>query len=357
MKSHQVVMVTGASAGLGRSIAHEFAKRGAWIGLIARNREALEACGDEVRELGGEALVLPLDVSDAASMEHAANRLEEAFGPMDVWVNNAVASVFSPVRKMIPEEYKRVTEVSYLGYVYGTQSALRRMLARDSGTIIQVSSALAGRGIPLQSAYCGAKRAISGFTESLQCELDHDKSNVHATVVHMPAMNTTQFAWMKNRLPEKPRPVSPIFQPEVVAKVVAHVAGLDRPRREYWVGSPAMQAIIGQILAPSLLNRSLGDIGYDAQQTDVPEDPDRLDNLWDYVPGRHDAHGPFDKQAHSFSTQVFMELHHNWFVAAGTALVTAAVVGWKKNHRSRKETSDVIAVEDRQSTGKIGRTA
>ncbi|MEO6964565.1 MAG: SDR family oxidoreductase [Acidobacteriaceae bacterium] len=357
MKAQQVVMVTGASAGLGRSIAHEFAKQGACIGLIARNREALEACSEEVQQLGGEALVLPLDVSDAASVEHAATRLEEAFGPIDVWVNNAMTSVFSPVKKMIPEEYKRVTEVSYLGYVYGTLSALRRMLPRDRGTIIQVGSALAVRSIPLQSAYCGAKHAIIGFTDSLRCELYHDKSNVQLTVVQMPAMNTTQFTWVKSRLPDKPQPVPPIFQPEVAARVVVYAAGVDRPRREYWVGSPTVQAIVGQMFVPSLLDRYLGDTGYEAQQTDVLDDPDRLDNLWDYVPGRHGAHGPFNKEAHFFSPQVFMDLHHNWFVAAGTAFVTAAVVGWKKFQQSRKETSNVIAAESRQSAGKIGRTA
>lgn len=357
MKSNQVVMVTGASAGLGRAIAHAFAKQRARIGLIARNRQALEACSEEVRLLGGQALVLPLDVSDAPSIEQAASRLEETFGPIDVWVNNAMVSVFSPVKEMTAEEYKRVTEVTYLGYVYGTQSALRRMLPRDRGTIIQVGSALTVRSIPLQSAYCGAKHAIIGFTDSLRCELYHDKSNVQLTVVQMPAMNTVLFTWIKSRLPDKPQPVPPIFQPEVAAKVVVHAAGVDRPRREYWVGSPTVEAMAGQIFVPGLLDRYLGETGYEAQQTDIPDDPERPNNLWDYVPGRHGAHGPFDKRSRTSSPQVFMDLHHNWFVAAGAALVTAAVVGWKKTQQSRKETSDVLATGNGESTDKLGCTA
>ncbi|MGH9615756.1 MAG: SDR family oxidoreductase [Acidobacteriaceae bacterium] len=329
-KPGQVVMVTGASAGLGRAIAHEFARRGAKIGLIARNREALEACGEEVETLGGEALVLPLDVSDASPIEHAATRLEEAFGPIDVWVNNAMSSVFSPVKKMTAEEYKRVTEVSYLGYVYGTLAALRRMLPRDRGTIVQVGSALAVRSIPLQSAYCGAKHAILGFTDSLRCELHHDKSNVQLTVVQMPAMNTVQFTWVKSRLPNKPQPVPPIFQPEVGARVVVHAAEAKHPRREYWVGSPTVEAIVGQMFVPGFLDRELGDTGYKSQQTDVPDNPDRLNNLWDYVPGRHGAHGPFDKRACRFSPQVYMDLHHKWFAAGGAALLASIIVMGKR---------------------------
>src|SRR5665213_4519458 len=330
MKRNEVVMVTGASAGLGRSIAHEFAKQGARIGLIARNREALEACREEVEEMGGEGLVLPLDVSDAPSIEHAANRLEEAFGPIDVWVNNAMASVFSPVKKMKTEEYKRVTEVSYLGYVYGTLAALHRMLPRDRGTIIQIGSALAVRSIPLQSAYCACKHAIAGFTDSLRCELYHDKSNVQLTMIQMPAMNTVQFTWVKSRLPDKPQPVPPIFQPEVAAHVVVHAAEVDRPRREYWVGSPTVEAMVGQMFVPGLLDRYLGDTGYKAQQTGSPDSPDRPNNLWNYEPGEHSAHGPFDNQSVTFSPQVFLDLHHGWFAAAGAALVTAIVVTCKR---------------------------
>ncbi len=330
MKRNQVVMVTGASAGLGRAIAHAFAKRGARIGLIARNEEALHACSEEVRQLGGEALVLPLDVSDAAAMDQAASRLEEVFGPIDVWVNDAMASVFSPVKKMKPEEYKRVTEVSYLGYVYGTLAALHRMLPRDRGTIIQIGSALAVRSIPLQSAYCASKHAIVGFTDSLRCELYHDKSNVQLTVVQMPAMNTVQFTWVKSRLPDKPQPVPPIFQPEVAAEVVVHAAGVDRPRREYWVGSPTVEAIVGQMFVPGLLDRYLGKTGYKAQQTGEPDSPDRPDNLWHPVPGTHSARGPFDSRSCSFSPQVFADLHRGWFLTAGAVLLVAVVAGCRK---------------------------
>ncbi|MEO6830463.1 MAG: SDR family oxidoreductase, partial [Acidobacteriaceae bacterium] len=280
MKNSQVVMVTGASAGLGRAIAHAFAKRGARIGLVARNEEALEACSREVEELGGEALVLALDVSDASALEQAAGKLEDTFGPIDVWVNDAMVSVFSPVKEMKPEEYKRVTEVSYLGYVYGTLAALHRMLPRDRGTIIQVGSALAVRSIPLQSAYCACKHAIAGFTDSLRCELYHDKSNVQLTMIQMPAMNTVQFTWVKSRLPDKPQPVPPIFQPEVAAEVVVHAAEAKRPRREYWVGSPTVEAILGQMVVPGLLDRYLGETGYKAQQTEEPDSPTRPDNLW-----------------------------------------------------------------------------
>lgn len=324
-------MVTGASAGLGRAIAHRFAKRRARIGLIARNEEALEACAREVRDLGGDALVLALDVSDADALEQAASKLEDTFGPIDVWVNNAMLSVFSPVKEMKPEEYKRVTEVTYLGYVYGTLAALHRMLPRDRGTIIQVGSALGVRSIPLQSAYCASKHAIIGFTDSLRCELYHDKSNVQLTLVQMPAMNTVQFTWVKSRLPNKPQPVPPIFQPEVAAAVVVHAAGVNRPRREYWVGYPTVQAILGQKVIPGLLDRYLGDTGYKAQQTGEAESPNRQDNLWNYVPGEHSAHGPFDKRSRSFSPQVFLDLHRWWFVGAGAALLGAAAWACKRH--------------------------
>lgn len=319
-------MITGASAGLGRSIAHRFAKASARMGLIARNPEALEAAREEVQRLGGEAVVLPVDVSDAAAVEAAAAKLDEAYGPIDVWINNAMVSVFSPVKEMTAEEYKRVTEVTYLGYVYGTMSALHRMLPRDKGTIIQVGSALALRSIPLQSAYCASKHAIVGFTDSLRCELDHDKSNVHITVVQMPAMNTMQFTWVKSRLPDKPQPVPPIFQPEVAAEVVYAAAQARRPRREYWVGAPTVEAMVAQRVIPGLLDRYLGRTGYKAQQTDTPDSPDRKNNLMHPVPGKHQAHGPFDARAHAFSAQVFLDLNRKWFALAGAALVAGLFV-------------------------------
>ena len=330
MKRDQVVMITGASAGLGRAIAHGFARQGAKIGLIARNREALEACGEEVEQMGGEALVLPLDVSDAAPIELAASRLEEAFGPIDVWVNNAMTSVFSPVKQMTAEEFKRVTEVAYLGYVYGTQAALRRMLPRDRGTIVQVGSALAAGSIPLQSAYCAAKHAVIGFTESLRAELLHDKSNVQLTVVQMPAMNTVHFTWVKNRLRDKPQPVPPILRPEVAAKAVVRAANADRPCREYWVGPPAVEPIVRQMFIFGRPDRDMGETGYRALQSGVPDDPNRPNNLWDYVPGRHSAQGPFDRKSCSFSPQVFLDLHRKWLAAGGAALVAAMVVAYKR---------------------------
>lgn len=326
-------MVTGASAGLGRAIAHAFGKRGAHVGLIARNEEALAACAEEVRGFGGEAIVLPLDVSDASAVEEAAEQLEQAFGPIDVWVNNAMVSVFSPVKEMKPEEYRRVTEVSYLGYIYGTLAALRRMLPRDAGTIIQVGSALSTRSIPLQSAYCGAKHAIIGFTDSLRCELYHDKSNVRISVVQMPAMNTTQFTWVKSRLPNKPQPVPPIFQPEVAAEVVVHAAESDRPRREYWVGSPTVEAIVGQKIVPGLLDRYLGATGVKAQQLDIPADPDTPNNLWHHVPGTHSAHGPFDDRSYSFSPQVFADMHRGWFLCGGVLAAAIVLATQKKRHK------------------------
>ena len=329
MKTNQVVMVTGASAGLGRAIAHAFAKRGAHIGLIARNPESLNAARDEVERLGGKGLVLPLDVSDAKAVDQAASQLEETFGPIDVWVNDAMVSVFSPVKKMKPEEYKRVTEVTYLGYVYGTLAALDRMLPRDRGTIIQVGSALSMRSIPLQSAYCAAKHAIIGFTDSLRCELYHDKSNVQLTVVQMPAMNTVQFTWVKSRLPDKPQPVPPIYQPEVAAEVVFHAAQAHRPRREYWVGSSTVEAILGQKVIPGLLDRYLGKTGFKAQQLDTPDNPDRPNNLWEYVPGKHQTHGPFDDQSKSSSKQVFLDLHWKWF-ALGAIALAAGLSGLRK---------------------------
>jgi len=336
--SAQVVVVTGASAGLGRAIAHAFAKSRARVGLIARNPEALEAAREEVIALGGEALVMPLDVSDSDAVDVAATKVEEAFGPIDVWVNNAMVSVFSPVKEMKAAEYKRVTEVTYLGYVYGTLSALHRMLPRNRGHIIQVGSALAVRSIPLQSAYCGCKHAIVGFTDSLRCELIHDKSDVKLSVVQMPAMNTTQFTWVKNRMPNKPQPVPPIFQPEVAAAVVLHAALSPDPRREYFVGSPTVEAIQAQKIIPGVLDYYLGKTGYKSQQTEEPESSDPPDNLWNYVPGKHQAHGPFDARAHTFSPQVFVDLHRGWFGLGALAIfsgVMAAVALASKRARRK----------------------
>jgi len=275
-KKPMVVVITGASAGVGRATAQAFAELGSSIGLAARGRDGLEAARRDVEARGGRGLVLPVDVSDAAAVESAAATLEQIFGPIDVWVNNAMLSVFSPVKEMSAEEYRRVTVVTYLGYVHGSLSALRRLLPRDRGIIIQVGSALAYRGIPLQSAYCAAKHAIQGFCDSLRCELIHYGRNVRLTMVQMPAMNTPQFGWVKSRLPRKGQPVPPIFQPEVAARAIVWAAFHDR--REIYVGWPTVEAIVGTKVAPGWLDHYLARTCYEAQMTDEPEDPTRPNN-------------------------------------------------------------------------------
>ena len=330
MKS-EVVVVTGASAGLGRAIARQFGSKGAKVGLLARGVDGLEGAKREIEADGGSALVLPTDVADADAVEAAAARVEQEFGPIDIWVNNAMASVFSPVKEMKPEEYKRVTEVTYLGVVYGTLSALRRMLPRDRGTIVQVGSALAYRSIPLQSAYCAAKHAISGFTDSLRCELIHDHSNVRVTMVQMPALNTTQFGWVKSRLKNKAQPVPPIFQPEVGARAVYWAA--HHNRRELYVGLPTVEAIEANKVVPGLLDRYLGRTGYDSQQTNEPEDPNRPNNLWEPVPGDHGAHGTFDERAHPRSYELWAARYRNW-IAAGLCTLAGAGYFALRSHNS-----------------------
>ena len=314
-------MVTGASAGVGRAVARRFGADGSNVVLIARGRDGLDAARREIEEAGGRALVVAADVADADALDRAAALAEETFGPIDIWINNAMASVFSPVREMRAEEYRRVTDVTYLGVVYGTLAALRRMLPRDRGAIVQVGSALAYRGIPLQSAYCASKHAIQGFMDSLRCELIHDKSRVHVTMVQLPATNTPQFGWVKSRLPRKAQPVPPIYEPEVAAEAI-HWAAHHR-RRELWVGGPTVQAILGNRAAPGLLDRYLAANGYDSQQTDDPEDPSRPDNLWSPVPGDHGAHGTFDTRASYSSPQAWMS-RHRWVAAAASVAALAA---------------------------------
>jgi NAD(P)-dependent dehydrogenase (short-subunit alcohol dehydrogenase family) len=314
--------VTGASAGVGRAVVRRFARDGAQIGLLARGRDGLEAARREVEEAGGRALVLPTDVAEWDQVDAAASEVERAFGPIDIWINNAMASVFSPVRQMRPEEYRRVTDVTYLGVVHGTLAALHRMRPRDRGTIVQVGSALAYRGIPLQSAYCAAKHAIQGFMDSLRAELIHDGSGVHATMVQLPAVNTPQFGWVKSRLPRKAQPVPPIYQPEVVAEAI-HWASHHR-RRELWVGGPTVKAILANRVAPGTLDRYLAATGYDSQQTSEPEDPDRPDNLWAPVPGDHGAHGTFDADATDRSGQLWAACHRA--LTIGTAVSAAAAI-------------------------------
>jgi NAD(P)-dependent dehydrogenase (short-subunit alcohol dehydrogenase family) len=322
----EVVVITGASAGVGRATAREFGKRRARIGLVARNREALEAARAEIEELGGEALVLPADVANAEQVEAAAEAVERELGPIDVWINNAMVSVFSPVREMTAEEFKRVTEVTYLGTVYGTLAALKRMLARDCGKIVQVGSALAYRGIPLQAAYCGAKHAIQGFCDSLRCELLHDGSHVGLVMVQMPALNTPQFGWVKSRLPREPQPVPPIFQPEVAADAIYWAA--HHGTREVYVGWPTLKAIVGNKIVPGYADHYLARNGYDAQQTDEPVEPGRRDNLWETVPGDHGAHGTFDARAKNCSGEFLLRKNRNWLALAGVALLALAAL-WR----------------------------
>src|SRR5699024_4907967 len=317
---NKVVAITGASAGLGRAIAHEFAKHGAKIGLLARGMDGLEAAEEEVKELGGQALAIHCDVSDPEQVESVADQVEAELGPIEVWINNAMVSVFSPLDQITPDEFKRVTEVTYLGQVYGTMAALKRMLPRNKGSVILAGSALAYRGIPLQSAYCGAKHGIHGFFESLRSELIHENSDVNVSMVQLPAMNTTQFGFVKSRLPNKPRPMGTIYEPEVAAKVFFEVANNEHKEREVFVGFPTVQTIIGNKLIPGWLDHYLARTGYQGQQTNEPEDPNRENNLWEPIPGDHGVRGTFDGQAWDFSPK-FWAATHKWASMAGAAIV------------------------------------
>jgi NAD(P)-dependent dehydrogenase (short-subunit alcohol dehydrogenase family) len=318
----RVVVVTGASAGVGRATVRAFAREGARIGLLARGRDGLEAARREVEAAGGEALVVPTDVAYADQVESAAEQVEARLGPIDVWVNNAMTSVFSPVKEMNASEFRRVTEVTYLGAVYGTLAALRRMVPRKTGTIVQVGSALAKRSIPLQSAYCAAKHAMEGFTESLRCELLHDRCGVHVTLVHLPAMNTPQFRWVKSRLPHYPQPVPPIYQPEVAAQAIVW-ASRHGHKKELYVGMPTVKAVMGNKVIAPLLDRYLAKSGYESQQTDGLDPHDRLTDLWASVPGDHGAHGAFDDRARRTSVQAWASMHKRWL---GLGAVGAGVL-------------------------------
>jgi len=324
----EVVVITGASAGVGRATARVFAQQGAHIGLLARGRDGLEGARREVENAGGQALVLPVDVAHAERVEAAAEAVEQRFGPIDIWINNAMVSVFSPIKEMLPEEFKRVTEVTYLGYVHGTLAGLKRMLPRDRGVIVQVGSALAYRGIPLQAAYCGAKHAIQGFTDSLRCELLHDNSKVKVIQVEMPALNTPQFSWVKSRLPRKPQPVPPIFQPEVAAEAIFWAAHNDRT--EVYLGWPTVKAIVGNKLAPRFADWYLAHYGYDSQQTSEPVEPDRRDNLMAPLPGDRGAHGDFDTQSSDYSLQFWALKNRRWLAAAGLLAGTAMIARMRR---------------------------
>ena len=328
----QVVVITGASAGVGRATVRAFARQGADIGLLARGLDGLEAARHEVEAEGGRALVLPTDVANAEQVEAAAERVERELGPIDVWVNNAMVSVFSPVKELQADEVKRVTDVTYLGVVYGTLAALKRMLPRDRGAIVQVGSALAYRGIPLQAAYCGAKHAIQGFTESLRCELLHDQSCVHVAMVQLPAMNTPQFDWVKSRMPREPQPVPPIYEPEIAAQAIVWAAS--HRRRELSVGGSTVAAIVGNKIASGLLDRYLAKTGYDSQQTDQPADPDRPDNLWAPLHGDHGAHGRFGARSTTSSPQTWANEHLaiTLGLAVGGAAMMWSASRWRLRH-------------------------
>jgi NAD(P)-dependent dehydrogenase (short-subunit alcohol dehydrogenase family) len=303
-----IVVITGASAGVGRASARAFASDGWDVALLARGEAGLEAAAKEVRALGQRALPIAVDVADADAVDAAATRIEAEFGPIDVWVNDAMESVFAPADQITPDEYRRVTEVNYLGYVHGTLAALRRMKPRDRGVIVQVGSALAYRSIPLQAAYCASKHAIVGFTDSLRSELIHDHSRVRITAVHLPAVNTPQFGWVRSRLPHRAQPVPPIFEPEVPARAILHVA--KHPRREMFVGASTLLAVYGQRIAPSVLDWYLGRTGYAAQQTSAPQASreDNLDAPRDATED-HGAHGRFDRRAYDWSPALELDLH------------------------------------------------
>jgi NAD(P)-dependent dehydrogenase (short-subunit alcohol dehydrogenase family) len=323
----RVVVVTGASGGIGRACAQAFAARGDKVALLARGGSGLAGAASDVERAGGTALPIEVDVADAAAVMDAAGRAESEFGPIDVWVNVAFTSVFAPFMQIEPDEFKRVTEVNYLGYVYATRAALTRMLPRDRGAIVQVGSALAYRGIPLQSAYCGSKHAIQGFHDSLRCELLHERSNVSVTMVQMPAVNTPQFSWVLSRMPRRPQPVPPIYQPEVAARAVLYAA--DHPRRrEYWVGGTTAATLIANKLAAGLLDRYLARTGFSAQQTDEPAPPDAPVNLWEPADGAagqdFGAHGRFDDRATARSAQLWASQHHGLLGALGAGVLVAA---------------------------------
>ena len=319
----EVVVVTGASGGVGRAVAHAFAKRGAHIGLVARGEDGLDGARREVESFGGKALVLPTDVADHAQVDAAAEAVETKLGPIDVWVNDAMATVFAPFLNVEPEEFKRATEVTYLGAVYGTMSALRRMTERDRGTVVQVGSALAYRAIPLQSAYCGAKFAIRGFTDSVRTELMHDRSNVWITMVQLPAVNTPQFNWCRTKLPDHPQPVPPIYQPEVAAEAVYWAA--HHRRRELDVGGSAVKAIFGNKLSPRFADWYLARTGYESQQIHDMPVAGRPDNLFEPVPGEATTHGMFNDQAHARSYQLWANTHRPLITGVLAGLAAAAV--------------------------------
>lgn len=322
--ARKTVVVTGASAGVGRAVALAFAERGDQVALLARGAAGLAGAANDVHAAGGTPLALSVDVADSEAVERAAARIEAELGPIDIWVNNAMTTIFAPVSHISPAEFRRATEVTYLGAVWGTMAALRRMRARDCGVVIQIGSALAYRAIPLQAPYCGAKHGLRGFTDAVRCELLHDKSGVAITMVHLPALNTPQFSWGRSRMPRHPQPVPPIFQPEVAARAV--VAASENPRRELWVGWPTVKAILGNKVIPGLADRYLARTAYDAQQMEEAFPPGRRDNLLAPVDEECDfgPHGIFDARARSSSAMLFVALHRRWLLL-GSSFAAGAV--------------------------------
>jgi short-subunit dehydrogenase len=330
--SPRLVAITGASSGVGRATAREFARTGATVGLVARGEDGLDACAQEVRALGERPVVLSCDVAEADQVQAVAERLEREHGPIDVWVNNAMATVFGEVQTITAEEYLRVTEVTYLGVVYGTLTALRTMLPRDEGVIVQVGSALAYRGIPLQSAYCAAKHAIQGFTESLRCELLHQSSGVRVTMVQLPALNTPQFETVRAHTSHHPQPVAPVYEPELAARAI--LAAAEHPaRREWWVGGSTALSVIGNAIAPGVGDRYLARAGYEAQLAADTIPPDRPDNLFGPVPGDHGARGRFSEESSEHSAQWSLTRHRRLLGVAGMASALAGAASAKRRGR------------------------
>lgn len=323
----RIVAITGASAGVGRATAIEFARRGASVGLIARGEEGLAGAAADVRQAGGQAHTVSCDVADPAALEAAADDIEEALGPLDVWVNNAMVTVYGPFSEIEPEEFRRVVDVTFLGSVWGTRTALERMRPRGRGTILQVGSALGERGIPLQSAYCAAKHALNGFLDSVRTELLHEDSPVHLGIVQLPAINTPQFRWGRSRLKAHPQPMPPIYQPEVAARAI--LDAVDARRRETWVGYSTVGTILGNRVASRALDTYLARNAVSAQQTDEIERREEADNLFEPVPGDHGAHGPFDDRARDSSPYAEARRHPGVVAAAGAALIGLAGAAWQ----------------------------
>jgi NADP-dependent 3-hydroxy acid dehydrogenase YdfG len=318
----EVVVVTGASAGIGRATAREFAAQGARVALLARDHERLEAARQEVEQLGGKAIAITVDMSDAKQVEEAAQQVERELGPIDIWVNNAMVTILAPVSEISAEEFKRVTDVTYHGYVWGTMAALKHMRKRNRGTIVQIGSAMAYRSIPLQAPYCGAKHAIKGFTESVRTELLHEKSEIHITIVEMPGVNTPQFEWCKTTLTEHPKPMGKVFQPEVAARAVVWAA--HARRREIMVGMPSRMAVWGEKLIPGLLDHLLAKKGISGQKAGTPIAADRPANLWQPVPGDFAARGRFDQKARNSSAWLWITMNRKWLLLGAAAIVTVA---------------------------------